>query len=185
MSNVYYTLQVDRLDLGDPEKWRLTVTQCVSDGSSVTEQRLYFERLFDSQEEAGQYGSTWASVQRTPVIHASAITQLRSRFHGHGFNVSDYSNDQVSNALLEEAAATTRSSVDLFVRAFQRLRRVEPPPPKMPSTAFKKTLRSDDAVAASVHASRERMKKCNAAARARKLMGADRKAFMKNCLRGK
>ena len=108
MSNVYYTLQVDRCGLGDhPGKWRLTVTQCVSDGSSVTKQRLYFERFFDSQEEAVQYGSTWASMQQAPVIHAAAITQLRSSFRWYGFDVSAYSNDQVSSALLEEAAAKT------------------------------------------------------------------------------
>jgi hypothetical protein len=127
MSNVYYTLQVDRCGLGDdPGKWRLTVTQCVSNGSSVTMQRLYFERLFDSEEGAVQYASTWASVQRAPVIHAAAITHLRSSFRWYGFDVSAYSNDQVSGALVEEAAAKTQTSVDLFVRAFQRLRRVEP-----------------------------------------------------------
>ena len=122
MSNVYYTLQVDGLGLRDPGKWRLTVTECAADASSVTKQRLYFERLFDSREGAVQYGSTWASVQRAPVIHASAITQLRSNFRWYGFDVSAYSNDQVSSALLEEAAAKTQSSVDLFARAFQRLR---------------------------------------------------------------
>lgn len=126
MSNVYYTLQVDGLGLRDPGKWRLTVTECAADASSVTKQRLYFERLFDSREGAVQYGSTWASVQRAPVIHAAAITHLRSRFRGYGFDVSAYSNDQVSSALLEEAAAKTQSSVDLFVRAFRRLRQVEP-----------------------------------------------------------
>jgi len=126
MSNVYYTLQVDRVGLGDTGQWRLTVTECVSDVSSVTKHRLYFERLFASQEGAVQYGSTWASVQRAPVIHVAAITQLRSSFRWYGFDVSGYSNDQVSSALLEEAAAKTPSSVDLFVRAFQRLRRVEP-----------------------------------------------------------
>jgi hypothetical protein len=125
MSNVYYTLQVDRCGPGDPGKWRLTATPLVSDGSSVTKQGLYFERLFDSYEEAVQYGSTWASVQRAPVIHAAAL-HLRSSFRWYGFDVSTYSNDQLSSALLEEAAATTQSSVDLFVRAFQRLRRVEP-----------------------------------------------------------
>jgi len=126
MSNVYYTLQVDQLSLGDdPGKWRLTVTECVSDRSSVTKQLLYFKRLFDCHEEALQYGSTWASAQRAPVIHAAAIRQLRSNFRWYGFDVSDYSNDQVSGALLEEAATQTPSSVDLFVRAFQRLRRVE------------------------------------------------------------
>jgi hypothetical protein len=52
MSKVYYTLQVERCGLGDSGKWRLTVTECVSDGSSVSKQRLYFERLFDSQEGA-------------------------------------------------------------------------------------------------------------------------------------
>ena len=116
---------MDRLGLGDPGKWCLTITECVSDTSSVTKQRLYFERLFDSQEGAVQYGSTWASVQRAPVIHAAAITQLRSRFRGYGFDVSAYSNNQVSGALLEEVAATTHSTVDLFVHAYQRLRRVE------------------------------------------------------------
>jgi hypothetical protein len=126
MSNVYYTIQVDRLGLAGSEKWRLTITECVSEASSVPKHRLYFERLFDSQEGAVEYGSTWASVQRAPVIHAAAITQLRSRFRGYGFDVSAYSNDQVSSALLEEAAAKTQSSVDLFVRAFQRLKRVEP-----------------------------------------------------------
>jgi hypothetical protein len=125
MSNAYYTLQVDRCGLGDPGKWRLTVIEYVSVASSVTTQRLYFERLFDSEEGAVQYASTWASVQRAAVIHAAA-THLRSRFGGYGFDVSAYSNDQVSSALLEEAAAKTQSSVDLFVRAFQRLRRVEP-----------------------------------------------------------
>lgn len=125
MSNVYYTLHVDRCGLGDPGKWRLTVTEYVADASSVTTQRLHFERLFDSQEAAVQYGSTWASVQRAPVIHAAAITQLRSRFRGYGFDVSAYSNDQVSSALLEEATARTQSSADLFVRAFQRLSRGE------------------------------------------------------------
>jgi hypothetical protein len=128
MSNVYYTLEVEPCGLGDSGKWRLTVTECVSDAPSVTKQRLYFERLFDKQEEAVQYASTWASVQRVPVIHAAAITQLRSRFRGYGFDVSAYSNDQVSGALLEEAAAQTQSRVDLFVRAFQRLRRVETEP---------------------------------------------------------
>jgi len=124
MSNVYYTLQVDACGLGDhPGQWRLTVIQCVSDGSSVTKRRLHFERLFDSQEGAVQYGSTWASVQRAPVIHAAAITQLRSSFRWYGFDVSAYSDDQVSRALVEEAAAKTPSSVDLFVRARQRLRR--------------------------------------------------------------
>ena len=127
MSNVYYTLQVDRCGLGDdPGKWRLTVTQCGSNGSSVTTQRLSFERFFASQDEAVHYGSTWASVQRAPVIHASAIRQLRSSFRWYGFDVSAYSNDQVSSALIEEAAVKTQSSMDLFVRAFQRLRRVEP-----------------------------------------------------------
>jgi hypothetical protein len=125
MSNVYYTLQVDRVGLGDTGQWRLTVTECVSDGSSVTKRRLYFERFFDSQEEAAQHGSTWASVQQAPVIHAAAIMQLRSGFRWYGFDVSAYSNDQVSSALIEEAAAKTPSSTDLFVRAFQRLRRVE------------------------------------------------------------
>jgi len=125
MSNAYYTLQVDRLGLGDPGKWRLTVTEYLSDASSVITQQLYFERLFDSEERAIQYASTWASVQRAPVIHAAA-THLRSRFRGHGLDVSPYSNDQISSALLEEAAAKTQSKVDLFVRAFQRLRRVEP-----------------------------------------------------------
>jgi len=126
MSSVYYTLQVDGCGVGDPGKWRFTITECVSDGSSVTKQLLHFTRLFDSEEGAVQYASTWASVQRAPVIHAAAITQLRSRFRGYGFDVSDYSNDEVSGALLEEAAAQTPSSVDLFVRAFQRLRRVKP-----------------------------------------------------------
>jgi hypothetical protein len=127
MSNAYYTLQVDRCEPGiDPRQWRLTVTQCVSDASSVTKRRLYFERLFDSREGAVQYGRTWASVQQVPVIHAAAITHLRSRFRWYGFDVSAYSNDQVSAVLLEEAAAKTPSSVDLFIRAFQRLRRVEP-----------------------------------------------------------
>ena len=125
MSNVYYTLQVDRGGLGDPGEWRLTATQCVSDGSSVTKQRVYFERFFDSQEEAVQYGSTWASMQRAPVVHAASL-HLRSSFRWYGFDVSAYSTDQLSSALLEEAAAKTQSSVDLFVRAFQRLRRVEP-----------------------------------------------------------
>jgi hypothetical protein len=123
MSNVYYTLQVDRCRLGDdPGNWRWTVTQYVSDGSLVTAQRPYFERFFDSQEEAVGYGSTWASMQQAPVIHAAAITQLRSSFHRYGFDVSTHSNDQVSSALLEEAAAKTQSGVDLFVRAFQRLK---------------------------------------------------------------
>ena len=127
MSNVYYTLQVGRHDLPDaPGKWRLTVTQCVSDGSSVTERRLHFERLFDSHEEAAGYGSTWASAQRDPMIQAAAIEQLRRKFHGYGFDVDAYSDDQVSGALREEAAATTESRVDLFVRAFQRLRRIGP-----------------------------------------------------------
>jgi hypothetical protein len=126
MSNAYYTLQVDRCEPGtDPGQWRLTVTHCVSDGSSVTEHGLYFERLFDSYEEAVQYGSTWASVQRAPVIHAASV-HLRGSFGWYGFDVSAYSNDQVSRALLEEAAANTQPSVDLFVRAFRRLRRVEP-----------------------------------------------------------
>jgi hypothetical protein len=126
MSNAYYTLQVDRLGVGDdPGKWRLTVIEYVSAASSVTTQPLYFERLFDSEEGAVQYACTWASVQRAPVIHAAA-THLRSRFRECGFDVSAYSNGQVSSALLEEAAAKTQSSVDLFVRAFQRLRRVEP-----------------------------------------------------------
>ena len=127
MSNVYYTLQVDRCGLGDDAgKWRWTVTQCVSNGSSGTTQRLYFERFFDSQEEAVQYGSTWAaSMQQAPVIHAAAITQLRSSFRWYGCDVSAYSNEQVTSALIEEVAAKTPSSVDLFVRAFQRLRRVE------------------------------------------------------------
>jgi hypothetical protein len=126
MSNAYYTLQVDRCEPGnDPSQWRLTVTQCVSNGSSVTKQGLYFERLFNSYEEALQYGSTWASVQRAPVIHAASM-HLRWSFRWYGYDVSAYSNDQVSRALLEEAAANTQSSVDLFVRAFQRLRRVEP-----------------------------------------------------------
>ena len=125
MSNAYYTVQVDRCGLGDDAgKWRLTVTQCISDGSSVTEQRLHFERLFDSHEAAVQYGSTWASVQRAPVIHAAAITHLRWSFRCHGFDVSAYSDDQVSKALVE--AAKTQPSVNLFVHAFQRLRRVEP-----------------------------------------------------------
>ena len=106
-SNAYYTVQVDRLGLGDPGKWRLAVTQCVSNGSSVTKHRLYFERLFDSEEGAVQYASMWASVQRAPVIHAAA-THLRSRFRGYGFDVSAYSNDQVRSALLEEAAAKRR-----------------------------------------------------------------------------
>jgi hypothetical protein len=127
MSNAYYTLQVDRCELGDdPDTWRLAVTQCVPDESSVTKQQLHFERFFDSQEGADQYGSTWASVQRAPVIHAAAIEQLRGRFHSYGFDVSAYSDEQVSRALREEAAATTESRVDLFVRAFQRLRRAEP-----------------------------------------------------------
>ena len=126
MSNVYYTLLVDWYGLGDPGKWRLTVTECVADASSGPKQRLYFERLFDSEEEAVQYASTWASVQRAPVIHAAAIRQLRSSFRWYGFDVSAYSNDQVSSALTEEAAVKTPSSGDFFVRAFQRLRRVEP-----------------------------------------------------------
>jgi len=126
MSNVYYTLQVDRCGPPeDPGKWRLSVTQCVSDGSSVTKHRRYFEQLFDRYDEAVRYGSTWASVQRAPVIHAAAL-HLRSSFRWYGFDVSDYSNDQLSSALLEEADATAQSSVDVFVRAFQRLRRVEP-----------------------------------------------------------
>ena len=125
MSNVYYTLQVGWYGLGVPGKWRLTVTQYASNGSSVTKQRLYFERLFDSEEGAVQYGRTWASLQRAPVIHASAITHLRSSFRWYGFDVSAYSNDQVSGALLEEAAAKTQPNVDLFVRAFQRLKRDE------------------------------------------------------------
>ena len=126
MSNAYYTLQVDRCGVGDdPGQWRLAVTRCTSDGSSVAKQQLYFERLFDSQEEALQYGSTWASVQRAPVVHAASI-YLRWSFRWYGFDVSAYSNDEVSRALLEEAAANTESSTDLFVRAFQRLRRVEP-----------------------------------------------------------
>jgi len=209
---VYYTLQVHQCGVGDPGKWRFTITECVSDGASVTNQRLYFERFFDSQEGAVQYGSMWASVQRAPVIHASAITQLRSRFHGHGFDVSDYSNDQVSNALLQEAATTTPSSVDLFVRAFQRLRRGEQSPPKMPATAFNKALPSEGSAAASVHAqqeqmktgnadaetfpsggaaavpansAQEKMKTCNAEAKAKGLKGAEREAFMKTCLSGK
>jgi hypothetical protein len=127
MSNAYYTLQVDRCELGDdPDSWRFLVNQSVPDESSVSPQRLHFEQFFDSQEGAVQYGSTWASTQRAPVIHAAAITQLRRRFHGYGFDVSAYSDDQVSSALREEAAATTESRVDLFVRAFQRLRRAEP-----------------------------------------------------------
>ena len=104
----------------------MTVSQCAVDGSSVTTQRLYFERLFDSHAEAAQYGSTWASVQRVPVIHAAAITHLRSSFGWYGVDVTAYSNDQVSSALLEEAAAKTPSGMDLFARAFQRLRRIAP-----------------------------------------------------------
>ena len=128
MSNAYYTVQVDRCGLGDDAgKWRLTVTQCISDGSSVTEQRLHFERLFDSHEAAVQYGSTWASVQRAPVIHAASM-HLRWSFGWHGFDVSAYSNDQVSSALIDEAAANTESRADLFVRAFRRLRQGEPKP---------------------------------------------------------
>jgi len=124
MCNVYYTLQVEPCGPGDdPSKWRLTVTECVSDGAPVTEHRLYFERLFDSYEGAVQYGSTWAAVQRAPVIHAAAITQLRSRFGWYGFDVSAYNDAQVSSALFEEAAAKAQSSENLFVRAFQRLRR--------------------------------------------------------------
>ena len=126
MSHAYYTLQVDRCEPGnDPGQWRFTVTQCVSDGSSVAKHGLYFERLGDSYEEAVQYASTWASVQRAPVIHAASL-HLRSSFRWYGFDVSAYSNDQVSSALVEEATANTQSSVDLFVRAYQRLRRVKP-----------------------------------------------------------
>lgn len=127
ISDLYYTLQVDRCGLEDgPGKWRLTVSRCVSDGSAAPEQGLHFEQLFDSQEEAVRYGSTWASVQRVPVIHAAAktaaITHVRSSFRWYGFDVSAYGNHQVSGALLEEAAAKPQSSADLFVRAFQRLR---------------------------------------------------------------
>jgi hypothetical protein len=68
----------------------------------------------------------WAGVQRAPVIHAAAITQLRSSFLWYGFDVSAYSDDEVTRALLEEAAAKTRASVDLFVRARHRLKRDEP-----------------------------------------------------------
>jgi hypothetical protein len=128
MSNAYYTLQVDRCGVGDdPGKWRLTVTQCVSDGVSVAKQGLYFERLFDSYVGAVQYASTWASVQRAPVVHAASM-HLRGSFHWYGFDVSAYSNDQVSRALLDEAAANPQSSADLFVRAFHRLERVEQDP---------------------------------------------------------
>lgn len=129
MSNVYYALEVDQCGLGeDPGKWRLTVTECASNRSSVTRQRLYFERLFASEDDAVQYAGTWASVQRAPVIHASAITRLRSSFNWYGFDVSAYSNAQVTSALLQEAAAEAPSGVALFVRAFQRLKRIEPNP---------------------------------------------------------
>jgi hypothetical protein len=129
MANVYYVLEVGRCRLSDdPGKWRLTVTQCVPNGSSVARQRLDFTRLFASEDDAAEYGSMWASVQRVPVIHASAITRLRSSFLWYGFDVSAYTNDQVTSALLQEAAAETPSIADLFVRAFQRLKRVEPNP---------------------------------------------------------
>ncbi len=127
MSNAYYTLEVVPCELGDdPDQWRLAVTRYAADESSATDQRLHFERFFDSQEGAVQYGSTWASAQRDPMIQAAAIEQLRRKFHGYGFDVDAYSDDQVSGALREEAAATTESRVDLFVRAFQRLRRIGP-----------------------------------------------------------
>jgi len=127
MSNASYTLQVDRCELGDdPDSWRFLVNQSVPDDSSVSPQRLHFERFFDSQEGAVQYGSTWASAQHDPVINRAAIEQFRKRFHSYGFDVSGYSDEQVSRALREEAAATTESRVDLFVRAYQRLRRGDP-----------------------------------------------------------
>jgi len=121
MSNSYYTLQVDRCELGDdPDTWRFLVNQCVADETSVV------ERFFDSQERAVQYGSTWAAAQHDPAIDAAAIEQFRRKFHSYGFDVSAYNDEQIRHALREEALATTDSRVDLFVRAFQRLRRVEP-----------------------------------------------------------
>ena len=126
MSNAYYTLQVARCELGDdPDSWRCLVNQCDPDESSGSQQRLHFERFFDSQEGAVQYGKTWTSAQHDPVIDGAAIEQFRERFDGYGFDVSAYSDKQVACALREEAVATRESGVDLFVRAFQRLRRVE------------------------------------------------------------
>jgi len=127
MSNPYYTLHVDRCELGDdPDTWRFLVNQCVADETSVSQHRLHVERFFDSQEGAVQYGSTWAAAQHDPVIDAAAIEQFRQRFHSYGFDVSAYNDEQIRRALREEALATTDSRVDLFVRAFQRLRRAEP-----------------------------------------------------------
>ncbi len=126
MSDVYYTLQVDRCGAGDePGKWRLTVVQWLSNGSSIAEKRLHLERLFDSQEGAAQYAKMWTLVQSAPVIHPAAITPLRLRFRRYGFDVSAYSNDQLTGALLEEAATNAPSSEHLFGRAFQRLKQVK------------------------------------------------------------
>ena len=122
ISNVYYTLQVHRCGPeGDQGKWNLTVTQCASDGVAVAEQRVHLERIFDSDEEAFQYGSTWASAQRAAVIH-EASRHLRSDFFWYGFDVSAYSDDQLRMALLAEAA-NEPSGMDLFVRAFGRLKK--------------------------------------------------------------
>jgi len=119
--NAYYTVQVDRLESWNAGKWRLTILQCAGDASSATTQRLQLERLFGSHEEADEYASMWAALQQAPVIHPAAITYLRLTFGSHGFDVSAYSDVEVSMALRDEATTKTQSCADLFAGAFQRL----------------------------------------------------------------
>ncbi len=62
MDHVAYKIKSEPLSREYSGKWSLTLVKQVFSASTLTEQPLYFDRLFDSAEAAEDYGRLWKSV---------------------------------------------------------------------------------------------------------------------------
>ena len=62
-TRVTYKIKVEPLGRHYLGNWSLTLIRQTFSGPKLTEQLLYFNRLFDSVERAEDYGRRWISIR--------------------------------------------------------------------------------------------------------------------------